>query len=65
MMAFGPFAKKGFVSHVVMEHSSIVKLLEWNFLGGATGQLGGRDAVVANMGSLLDPAATGAAVPEQ
>jgi phospholipase C len=65
LMALGPFAKKGFVSHAVMEHSSIVKLVEWNFLGGATGQLGGRDAVVANLGSLLDPAATGAAVPEQ
>jgi phospholipase C len=65
LMALGPFAKRGFVSHAVMEHSSIVKLVEWNFLGGTTGQLGGRDTVVANVGSLLDPAATGAAVPEQ
>ena len=64
MLAIGPFAKKNFVSHVVMEHSSIVKLIEWNFLGGQTGQLAGRDAVVANMGSLLDAKATGVAVPE-
>ena len=64
MLAVGPFAKKNYVSHVVMEHSSIVKLIEWNFLGGVTGQLAGRDAVVANMGSLLDPAKTGVAVPE-
>ena len=64
-IAIGPFARAGAVSHVVMEHSSIVKFLEWNFLGGKTGQLGGRDAVVANLGSLLDPAATGAQVPEQ
>ena len=64
MLALGPFARKGAVSHVVMEHSSVVKLLEWNFLGGATGQLSGRDGVVANMGSLLDPSATGAVVPE-
>jgi hypothetical protein len=64
MLALGPFARQGFVSHVVTEHSSVVKLIEWNFLGGQTGQLGGRDAVVANLGSLLDPAATGVAVPE-
>lgn len=64
MLALGPFARQGFVSHVVTEHSSVVKLIEWNFLGGQTGQLGGRDAVVANLGSLLDPAATGVPVPE-
>jgi hypothetical protein len=46
-----------------MEHSSIVKFLELNFLG-ATGELGARDAVAADIGSLLDPAQTGIAVPE-
>ena len=64
-IATGKFAKKNFVSHVVMEHSSIVKFVEWNFLGGATGQLMTRDATVNNIGSVLDPAATGVAVPEQ
>ena len=53
-----------FVSHVTMEHSSIVKFIEWNWLGEKTGQLGHRDAIVANLGSLLDPAKTGVAVPE-
>jgi phospholipase C len=62
-LAIGRFARKGTVSHVTMEHSSIVKFLEWNFLG-ATGQLGARDTVVANIGSLLDPAQTGLVVPE-
>jgi phospholipase C len=62
-VAVGPFAAAGTISHVVMEHSSIVKFIEWNFLGGKTGQLQGRDANVANLGSLLDPKATGAAVP--
>jgi hypothetical protein len=38
-----------------MEHSSIVRFLEWNFLGHMTGQLGGRDGDVNNIGSLLDP----------
>ena len=48
-----------------MEHSSIVKFLEWNYLGGKTGQLGARDAVVNNIGSLLDPTATGVTIPDQ
>ncbi len=65
MMALGPFARKNFVSHVTMEHSSVVKFIEWNFLGGTTGQLKTRDAEVNNLGSLLDPAKTGAPVPEQ
>jgi phospholipase C len=62
--AVGRFARRNFVSHVEMEHSSIVKFLEWNWLGGETGQLGTRDAVVNNIGSLLDPAETGTPVPE-
>jgi phospholipase C len=62
LIAIGPFAKQGYVSHVVMEHSSIVKFLEWNFTG-QTGQLRGRDATVNSIGDLLDPKKTGAAVP--
>jgi phospholipase C len=62
LLALGPFAKANHVSHVVMEHSSVVKFLEWNFTG-ETGQLGGRDAIVNNLGDLLDPQATGVAVP--
>jgi phospholipase C len=64
LMAIGPFARKNHVSHVPMEHSSIVKFLEWYFLGQKTGQLGGRDAVVNDLGSLIDPGASGVAVPE-
>lgn len=64
VLAIGRFARKGgVVSHVVMEHSSVVKFLELNFLGH-TGQLAARDAQVANIGSLLDPAETGIVVPE-
>ena len=55
LIALGPFARKGTVSHAVLEHSSIVKFIEWNWLG-STGQLGRRDAHVNNLGSLLDPA---------
>ncbi|HEX6839028.1 MAG TPA: alkaline phosphatase family protein, partial [Polyangia bacterium] len=54
-IAVGPLARKGSVSHVTMEHSSIVKFVEWNWLAG-TGQLGARDGVVSNIGSLVDPA---------
>jgi phospholipase C len=61
LIAIGPFARTGAISHVTLEHSSIVKFLEWNFLDGETGQLAARDAEVANLGSLLDPAQT---VPE-
>ncbi len=64
LLAVGPFARKNFVSHVTMEHSSIVKFIEWNWLGHKTGQLGTRDTVVHNLGSLLDPATTVVAVPE-
>jgi hypothetical protein len=46
-----------------MEHASILKFLELNFLG-ATGQLAARDATAANIGSLLDPTETGISVPE-
>jgi hypothetical protein len=62
-MAVGPMAAANTISHVVLEHSSIVKFVEWNWLGETTGQLGGRDASVANLGSLLDPSKTGVAVP--
>lgn len=61
LLAVGPFARTGTVSHTTMEHSSIVKFIEYNWLGGQTGQLHGRDATVANIGSMLIPAA---GVPE-
>jgi phospholipase C len=63
MIAVGPFARSNAISHVTLEHSSVVKFIEWNWLGQQTGQLGTRDAVVHNLGSLLDPLATGAVVP--
>ena len=62
LLAIGPFARKGHVSHVTMEHSSIVRFVERAFLG-TTGQLLARDAVVADIGSLLDPATTSLATP--
>lgn len=62
ILAIGKFARKNSISHVQMEHSSIVKFLEWNFLDKQTGQLGGRESQVNNIGSLLDPEL---AVPEK
>lgn len=64
MMAIGRFARKGTVSHLQMEHSSIVRFLEYNFIG-PVGQLGFNDAKVNNLGSLLDPDQTGVRIPEQ
>lgn len=54
LLALGFGAATGTVSHVQLEHSSIVKFIEWNFLG-ATGQLHARDAIVHNLGSMLAP----------
>ena len=62
IIAVGKFARTNSISHVQMEHSSIVKFIEWNFLDGQTGQLNGRESQVNNIGSLLDPAL---AVPEK
>jgi phospholipase C len=63
LLALGPIAKANAISHAQLEHSSIVKFIEWNWTG-QTGQLAGRDAVVGNLGTMLDPAATGTTVPE-
>ncbi len=64
MLAIGRFARVGTVSHVQMEHSSIVRFLEFLFVGpSAVGTLGGRDAVVNNIGSMLKPSAVGVTVP--
>ena len=62
LIAVGKFARKNTVSHVVMDHASIVRFLEWNFTG-ATGQLGGADAKVNGIGSLIDPVAAKTTVP--
>lgn len=62
LLAIGPFAKQGTVSHTEMEHSSIVKFIEYNFLHD-TGQLQARDLLVANIGSMLDPERTGIVIP--
>jgi phospholipase C len=63
LIAVGPFAKKAYVSHARMEHSSILRFIEWNWLEGDTGQLGARDGLVEGIGSLLEPTKTGVPVP--
>jgi phospholipase C len=63
MIAIGKFARKGSVSHVLMEHSSVVRFLEYNFVG-PVGQLGYNDAKVHNIGSLLNQDAVGIRIPE-
>ncbi|KAJ3060647.1 hypothetical protein HDU99_005834, partial [Rhizoclosmatium hyalinum] len=49
----GP-AKKNYVSHVPIEPASIIRFIESNWLDGTPGQLHTRDAVVNNLGDLLD-----------
>ncbi len=63
LFALGRFAKRDHVSHVRMEHSSILRFIEWNWLAGEPGQLRARDAVVNGIGSLLDPREAGIEVP--
>jgi phospholipase C len=62
LLAIGPFARAGQVSHVTLEHSSIVRFVEYNFLGHEGG-LGARDETVNDLGSLLDLSGTGFDVP--
>jgi phospholipase C len=63
LIAVGTFAKAGRISHKTMEHSSIVKFIEYNFLT-KTGQLEARDAWANGIGSVLDPSKTGIPIPE-
>jgi len=64
MLAAGRFARRGYISHTQMEHSSLVRFLEFNFLGPSReGALGGRDRVVNNIGSMIDPSMAGITVP--
>lgn len=62
-VAIGKFAKKNYISHIVMEHSSIIKFIEWNWLNGETGQLNTRDRNVNGIGDLIDPEQAGIQVP--
>lgn len=63
VLALGRFAKKNYVSHVTMEHSSVVKFIEWNWLNGKTGQLNTRDTDVNSIGDLIDPLEAGIEIP--
>jgi phospholipase C len=63
LLAVGAFAKPGSISHVTMEHSSIVKFVEYNFLT-QTGQLKARDGWATGIGSILDQSKTGIPIPE-
>jgi phospholipase C len=62
LLVVGPFARSNYISHVPIELSSVVALTEWNWLGQA-GQLNQRDATVASLADLLDPAKTVVPVP--
>lgn len=53
-MIVGHFAKRNYVSHVPLEHSSLVKFVQWNFLDGTPGYLRTRDRTANNMLDLLD-----------
>ncbi|KAI8894767.1 phosphoesterase family-domain-containing protein [Globomyces pollinis-pini] len=56
----GAAAKKNYISHEILEPASIIRFLETNYFDDKLpGQLQTRDAVVKNIGSLLDRNITG------
>mmetsp|Transcript_25176 Transcript_25176/g.34613 ORF Transcript_25176/g.34613 Transcript_25176/m.34613 type:complete len:814 (+) Transcript_25176:216-2657(+) len=66
LMTLGYFSKKNYISHAVRDHSSLIRFLEWNFLGAnGVGILQTRDANpdgwTNNIGDMLQ--STGVAVP--
>lgn len=58
----GNMVKKNYVSHVHIEPSSIIKFIEWNFIGDE-GQLYSRDRFVNNIGDLIDSNLAGEEIP--
>ena len=52
LLAISPFAKPHYVSHVVSEHSSILKLIEERFTGGK--HLTQRDAQASDLSDMFD-----------
>jgi len=59
-VALGPFVRPNTVSHVSLDHASLTAFAEWNWLGGISGQLGGRDACAGDFRQVLLPAAVAA-----
>lgn len=53
LLAVGAMVRKNYISHTIMEHSSIIRWIESNYLDGNPGQLGTRDAEVNTIESLL------------
>jgi phospholipase C len=63
LICVGDQVRVGGVAHTVLEDSSFIEFIEWNFLGNGVGQLGARDTITNNIGSLFDPAKTGVTIP--
>lgn len=63
-IALGNQVKKNYISHVQMEPSSIIRFIEWNWLG-KEGQLNTRDSRTNNIGDMIDPAKAGIKVPSK
>lgn len=61
-VVIGDIAKNNYVSHIPTEPSSIIRFIEWNWLGDQ-GQLYTRDRVVNNIGDMLDEEKAGTELP--
>jgi phospholipase C len=58
----GDIAKKNYISHVTLEPASIIRFLQWNWIG-EEGQLYTRDRIVNNIGDMLDESKAGVKIP--
>jgi len=61
-IALGNMVKKNYVSHVQMESSSLIRFIEWNWLG-KEGLLWARDMHVNNIGDIFDEEKAGIKIP--
>lgn len=61
-VALGDMVKKNYISHVLMEPSSIIRFIEWNWVGNE-GILQARDLLVNNIGDIIDNEKAGVQVP--
>jgi len=63
-VALGNVVKKNYISHVQMEPSSLIRFIEWNWLG-KEGMLWARDMLANNIGDIFDEEKVGTKIPSE
>lgn len=62
LVALGNLVKKNYVTHVQMESSSLIRFIEWNWIG-KEGLLWSRDMLTNNIGDMIDKDKAGIQIP--